>query len=96
MKMGKSQVVGAFLDITERKRVEEALRESEQKFRLFVEQSSDGLVLTDEQGIIIEWNQTQEYLTGFPSAGKHRNRYGRCTNPIYWLSAREYQSCVKN
>jgi len=51
-------------DITERKRVEEALHASEQEFRLFVEQSSDGLVLTDEGGTIIEWNEAQERLTG--------------------------------
>jgi PAS domain S-box-containing protein len=51
-------------DITERRRVEEALHESGQKFRLFVEQSSDGLVFTDEHGIVIEWNEAQERLTG--------------------------------
>ena len=42
----------------------DALRESERKFRLFVEQSSVGLVFTDEEGCIIEWNSAQERLTG--------------------------------
>ena len=47
----------------ERKRAEEALRESESKFRGIVEQSSDGIILADEQGIIIEWNKSQEQIT---------------------------------
>jgi PAS domain S-box-containing protein len=55
---------GFISDVTERTRAEEALRESEEKFRSIVEQSSDGIVLTDEQGIIIEWNQAQEGITG--------------------------------
>lgn len=48
-----------------RLRAEEALRESEElKFRSLVEHSIDGVVLVDEQGAILEWNQGQEQLTG--------------------------------
>ena len=50
-------------DITARKQAEEALRESELKSRGIVEQSSDGIVLADEQGIIVEWNKSQEQIT---------------------------------
>ena len=55
-------------DITERKQAEEALRESEEKFRSFIEQSADGVALLDEQGHIIEWNQAQARITGVPRA----------------------------
>ena len=58
--------IGILQDITERKQAEEALRESEHKFRTFVEQSSEGLVLSDEQGVVIEWNRAQEELSGIP------------------------------
>lgn len=51
-------------EVDERRQVEAALRESEQKFRNIVEQSYDGIVLIDEQGIIIEWNGGQEEITG--------------------------------
>jgi PAS domain S-box-containing protein len=52
------------LDITERKRAEQALWESEEKFRTFVEQSLEAIMLLDEQGTIIEWNRACEEVTG--------------------------------
>ena len=53
-------------ELSERQRAEVALRENEQKFRALVEQSSEGLVLADEQGMIMEWNRAQELLSGIP------------------------------
>jgi len=50
--------------VIERKQAEEALRESEQKFRSIIEQSSEGIILVDEQGFIIGWNQANEKITG--------------------------------
>jgi PAS domain S-box-containing protein len=51
-------------EIHERKRTEEALQESEKKLRAIIEQSSEGIMLADEQGRIIEWNPAHEKLTG--------------------------------
>ena len=42
-----------------------AVQESEYRFRAFVEQSSEGLLLTDEQGIVIEQNLAHQKLTGW-------------------------------
>lgn len=52
----------------EQRKSEAALQESEEKFRTIVEQSTDGVILLDEQGVIIEWNQAQAQLTGLPRA----------------------------
>lgn len=54
----------AVTDITEQHQVEDQLVQSEAKFRAFVEQSSEGVIITDEQGRIIEWNRAVEHISG--------------------------------
>ncbi len=49
-------------------RAEEALRQSEAKFRGIVEQASDAVGLCDEQGIAVEWNRAAERMTGLAAA----------------------------
>jgi len=51
-------------ELTERRQAEAALQESESKFRSIVEQSSDGIMLLDEQGTVIECNSAIERITG--------------------------------
>jgi len=51
-------------DITRYKKAEIDLLESENKFRSTIEQSTDGIVITDENGSIIEWNKGMERITG--------------------------------
>jgi PAS domain S-box-containing protein len=55
-------------EVAERRQVEASLRWSEAKFRNIFERSLDALVLADEQGLIIEWNQAAEQLTGHKRA----------------------------
>lgn len=56
--------LGLAADITMQKRAEEALRESEQRFRAFLDASYDGLVLVDSEGRIAEWNPAMTRLMG--------------------------------
>jgi len=43
---------------------EQALKYSEEKFRNVVHQAIDAIVLTDEQGLITDWNTAAEQITG--------------------------------
>ncbi len=49
-------LIGAILDITDLKRAGEALRESEQKYRVLIDITDTGYVILDEEGKVIDAN----------------------------------------
>lgn len=56
--------VGTLQDITERKQAEEAVRQSEQKFRCLFEEARDAILLLDEAGRFADCNEATLRLLG--------------------------------
>ena len=55
-------------DITERKKAEEAIKESEEKYRTLVEQASDGIFIADNTGKFVIVNSSACKLSGYTVA----------------------------
>ncbi len=62
---GEDCLMGVGLDISEKIKSQQELFESEQKFRTLVQQASDGIIITDEEGNFIEVNESAATLTGY-------------------------------
>jgi PAS domain S-box-containing protein/putative nucleotidyltransferase with HDIG domain len=62
---GKPAVIGALLDISERKVMEENLQLSEERYRTILEQSNDMIWALDIEGKIVFFNKRCEEMSGY-------------------------------
>jgi PAS domain S-box-containing protein len=67
---GKRATLGNFMDITEHKQSEEALRQSKERLRTMFESATDGILVIDLNGVINEVNQRAVNMHGYKSKGE--------------------------
>ena len=58
-------IVGAYLDITDRKLAEEKLRESEERYRTLFQQASDGIFYLTTDGEVLAVNESFAHMHGY-------------------------------
>jgi PAS domain S-box-containing protein len=61
---GTKKIIASLLDITDLKRAEETLRESQRELADIIEFFPDATMIIDKNGRITAWNQAMEVLTG--------------------------------
>jgi PAS domain S-box-containing protein len=79
------RMAGSFEDITERKMAEDALRESEERYRSVIAAMQDGIVLLDTDGHIVACNASAERILGLSAD----QMMGRTPQDPRWQSIHE-------
>ncbi len=88
-----AKFIGAATDITERKRAEEALKDSEEKFNMAFRASPQAMLITDlKDGRIIEANESHSRITGH----NRDELVGRTTAELdIWVNKKKRSRIVK-
>lgn len=69
--------LGIFFDMTDHKRAEDALRDSEDRLRIITDSAQDAILMMDSEGAISFWNPAAETIFGYRSEeviGKNLHR----------------------
>ncbi|MCW8890179.1 MAG: PAS domain S-box protein, partial [Sedimenticola sp.] len=69
------------MDITERMRTQRALKSSESRYRTLIEQAADGLLVTNEQGIITDCNRSAQVMLGYTVDGLLNHQINEFIHP---------------
>ncbi|MCL6594164.1 MAG: PAS domain S-box protein, partial [Alicyclobacillus sp.] len=86
---GQAQaMIGVAYDVTQRKRAEQQLRESHERYQAMIQSVRDGIIVIDETGKVHTWNRGAELILGYPA----EERLGRPLLdiiPEYWRAAHQ-------
>ncbi|MGI9105233.1 MAG: hybrid sensor histidine kinase/response regulator [Pyrinomonadaceae bacterium] len=82
-------VRGVARDITRRKRMEERLRRSEERYRTLVDNANDIIYTTDMEGRYTSLNKSGEQLSGYTHAEMLEMNWKQIVAPEYWPLAEE-------
>lgn len=92
---GESCVLSLTSDITERKQAEKRLQESEQQYRAIFESTSDGLIINDLEGRVVEANPAACQMHGYSYEEFINLDPKACIHPNYYPAFQQYITTTK-